>query len=139
MNRKIGIIAVVLVLVLCVAAISLGAVWAVKNIPGVARLVRGDPPAPTALATFRPTFTLPPPSTLTRMSYFASDCVTSSGRTISTRKVSRGKYCSIGRLLTEILPDPGFTTTRATEVLRRPTAMVGCELIRNVNSWLVKQ
>ena len=36
----------------------------------------------------------PPPSTLTRMSYFPVDWVISSGFTTSGRSVSRGKYCS---------------------------------------------
>jgi hypothetical protein len=36
------------------------------------------------------------------------------------RAVSRPKYCSSGRPLTMMLPEPGRMNTRALELLRRP-------------------
>ena len=46
-----------LLLVTCLLVAGVGAAWLVRNVPGAARLVYGDPASPTSLPTLRPTFT----------------------------------------------------------------------------------
>jgi len=48
----------------CLVAAGVGGLWLVKNVPGVARLVYGDPDTPTPPATLRPTFTPGAPAPL---------------------------------------------------------------------------
>ncbi len=52
--------------------------------------------------------------------------------------VSAAFYNLPARRLTVIFPDPGLRITRATEVLRRPTAMALCACMRVLNSLLYR-
>lgn len=58
MDRKWWILLILaLIAVGCLVVAGVGALWSVNNIPGVARLVRGDPATAVPVATLRPTFT----------------------------------------------------------------------------------
>jgi TolB protein len=66
MNRNRWILAAVVVFLACLLATVVVGVLLVQNVPGVARLVRGDPASPTPMPTLRATFTpLIPMATLT--------------------------------------------------------------------------
>ncbi len=67
MTRNRWMVVAVLGLLACLMAAGVVAIWAVRNIPGVARLVYGEPPTPTlvAVSTLRATFTPLPTATLT--------------------------------------------------------------------------
>ncbi len=79
MTRKRRVVVWVFSLSACllVAGLAVAAVWAVRHIPGVARLVYGDPPTATAIATLRATFTPLPVATLTPMPTATSPTVPS--------------------------------------------------------------
>src|SRR5258706_15256813 len=62
----------------------------------------------------------PPPCTRTRRSYWPSRPAVFSGETAIVCQTARGKYSSIVRPLTQVVPSPGRRMTRATEVLRLP-------------------
>ena len=66
MTRKHWLILGILLLVVCILVAGAGALWLVRNVPGAARLVYGDPASPTPPPTLRATFTpLVPVPTLT--------------------------------------------------------------------------
>jgi len=66
MNRKRWILVAVLFVAACLLMSIVAGVVLVQNVPGVARLVRGDPASPTVAPTLRATFTpLVPIATLT--------------------------------------------------------------------------
>src|SRR5262245_42103935 len=78
----------------------------------------------------------PPPCTRTRRSYWPSSSVSFSGAFTITRWTSRGKYSSIVRPLTQVLPSPGRRITRASEVVRLPVARywAGCESVDDIRA-----
>jgi len=66
MNRKRWIVVIALLLAACLCFAVVASVVLVQNVPGAARLVRGDPPSPTAAPTLRATYTpMIPIATLT--------------------------------------------------------------------------
>lgn len=56
-TRRWWIVGGIVLLAVCLLVAGLGTIWLVQSVPGVARLVLGDPVSPTPLPTLRPTFT----------------------------------------------------------------------------------